>query len=369
MEKIKVKKGKILVYRVFDIGSEIDLEKVEALFEDKKLKERFKLDRKHNMSLIISRSPVSIQLGTFELNLAGNKAQAELIAKVWHFGTVSLCFQIPIQENTSWSELVKIASWLEKDEEIDLLARSKSTEFQNDIKHAIPVPNEWSMNEDYVTYYIQELEGLDGRLVTLSEQVDIPALILAESSETLSEQMKRSILENRFQYSKDDLVVVDWNSALVVEPNGSMDVPLVIEFALNQLLEMRYYDDLLDQRLNTLYNEVVGKKKGLLSNKYSQLAEDAGQIYLEISEIVENVENSFKAVGDFYLATIFRATSKRFRFDDWQKSINEKLSNLAEVSKLLHSEVSESRNQMLEIIIIILIAIEVVPFLYNLWVS
>jgi uncharacterized Rmd1/YagE family protein len=71
-------------------------------------------------------------------------------------------------------------------------------------------------------------------------------------------------------------------------------------------------------------------------------------------------------VGDFYLATIFRMASKRFRFDDWQKSINEKLSNLAEVSKLLHSEVNESRNHMLEIIIIILITIEVVPFLYGL---
>ena len=363
---VKIVRGKILVYRVFDIGSEIDLEKVEALFEDKKLKERFKLDRKHNMSLIISRSPVSIQLGSFELRLRNETVVAELIAKVWHFGTVSLCFQLPIPENTSWQELVKIASWLEYDEEIDLLARSKSKEFQVDIAAAIQGPNEWSMNEDYVTYYIQELSGMEGRLESLSEQVDIPALILAEATETLAEPMKKNILANRYQYSKDDLVIVDWNSALVVEPNGSMDVPLVIEFALNQLLEMRFYDDLLDQRLNTLYNEVIGKKKGLLSNKYSQLAEDAGQIYLEISEIVENVENSFKAVGDFYLATIFRASSKRFRFDDWQKSINEKLGNLAEVSKLLHSEVSESRNQLLEIIIIVLIAIEVVPFIYNL---
>lgn len=367
MEKFKVKKGKILVYRVYDIGTEIDLEKVEALFEDKKLKERFKLDRKHNMSLIISKSPVSVHLGTFDLKLADKTVQAELIAKVWHFGTASLSFQIPIPENTSWPELIKISVWLEKDQEIDLLARTKVREFQEDIKHAIPVLTEWSMNEDYVTFYIQEFDGLEGRLSTLSEQVDIPALILAEPTDTLSEQMKKSILENRFQYSNDDLVVVDWNSALVVEPNGSMDVPLVIEFALNQLLEMRYYDDLLDQRLNTLYNEVVGKRKGILSNKYSQLAEDAGQIYLEISEIVENVENSFKAVGDFYLATIFRATSKRFRFDDWQRSINEKLGNLAEVSKLLHSEVSVQRSHMLEVVIIILIAIEVVPFLYNLW--
>lgn len=364
--EIKVKKGKVLVYRVFDIGSEIDLDKVEALFEDKKLKERFKLDRKHNMSLIISSSPVSVQLGNFEIPLFDSTANAELIAKVWHFGTVSLCFQIPIPENTNWPELVRIANWIEKDAQIEIFARDKARQFQHDIMNAIQGPAEWNMNEDYVTYFIQELSGFNGPMASIVEKIDIPALILAETKEMLSDQMKKGILDNTFQYSKDDLVVVDWNSALVIEPNGSMDVPLIIEFALNQLLEMRYYDDLLDQRLNTLYNAVVGRKKGLFSNRYSQLAEEAGQIYLEISEIVENVENSFKTVGDFYLATIFRNTSKRFRFDDWKGSINEKLQNLAEVSKLLHSEVSESRNQTMEMIVVLLIAIEVLPFLFGL---
>jgi hypothetical protein len=226
--------------------------------------------------------------------------------------------------------------------------------------------SEWHTHEDYVTYFIQGFDGVNFQMSELVDKVDIPALILAEASDVLSDSIKKTTIENVFQYTKDDLVVVDWNSALVVEPNGSMDVPLIIEFAINQQLEMRYYDEILDQRLNTLYNEVVGRKKGILSNKYSRLAEEASQIYLEISEIVENVENSFKTVGDFYLATIFRASSKRFRFDDWQRSINDKLSNLAEVSKLLHSEVNESRNQMMEIIIILLIAIEVVPFIWQL---
>jgi len=363
---IKVKKGKILVYRVFDIGSEIDLEKVEKLLEDKKTKERFKLDRKHNMSLFISMAPVAIQLGAVEMKLQDKKIQAELTAKVWHFGSASLCFQIPIEDGTSWDELIKISNWLENDEEVDILAKTKILEFQQEISSAIPVLAEIIINEDYVTYFIQEVEGLPGPIIKLPDYVDVPALILGESKEVLSDFVKKNTLENISQYSVDDLVLVDWNSALVVEKSGSMDVPLIIEFALNQLLEMRYYDDLLDQRLNTLYNAVVGGKKGLWSNRYSHLAEEAGQIYLEISEIVENVENSFKTVGDFYLATIFRASSKRFRFYDWQKSINEKLSNLAEISKLLHSQVNESRNQMMELVIILLIAVEVVPFVYNL---
>jgi hypothetical protein len=364
--EIKVKKGKILVYRVFDIGSEIDLEKVEALFEDKKLKERFKLDRKHNMSLIISKSPVSVQLGTIDLKVVDSVHSCELVAKVWHFGTVSLCFQIPIIENLSWQDLIKTASWLEKDTAIDEIAKAKAKEFQNDVKHAIPLTNnDWSLYEDYVTYFVQEFAGLNVPLAKLNDQADVAALILAESKETLSDSIKKVTLENTYQYSQDDLVIVDWNSALVVEPSGSMDVTLVIEFALNQLLEMRYYDDLLDERLNRLYNNVVGKKKGIFSKQYARFAEEAGQIYIEISEIVENVENSFKVVGDFYLAQIFRASSKRFRFDDWEKSINEKLGNLAEVSKLLHSEVNESRNQIMEITVILLIAIEVIPLIWK----
>ena len=366
--EIKVKKGKILVYRVFDIGSEIDLEKVEALFEDKKLKERFKLDRKHNMSLIISKSPVSVQLGSIDVKIMDITQSCELVAKVWHFGTVSLCFQIPIFEGSTWSELVKIASWLENDTALDEIAKTKAQEFQEDIKYAIPlITNDWSLFEDYVTYFIQEFEGLKGPLANLNEEVDIAALILAEPNENLSDAIKKKTLEITHQYSRDDMVVVDWNSALVIEPTGSMDVPLVIEFALNQLLEMRYYDDLLDERLNKLYNNVVGQKKGIFSKQYARFAEEAGQMYLEISEIVENVENSFKAVGDFYLAQIFRASSKRFRFDDWTKSINEKLGNLAEVSKLLHSEVNESRNQMMELIVILLIGIEVIPFILSIF--
>lgn len=364
--QLRIKKGRILVYRVFDIGSEIDLEKAEALLADKANKERFKLDRKHNMSLIISSSPLSIQLGTVDVQVQDIIIQAELIAKIWHFGTLSLCFQIPISEGTSWDDLIKIASWLDSDDKLDLTAKTKAKLFQQEINSAIPVAGVWETREDYVTYFIQEFDSpVD--VSKLAELVDVPALILAESKEILSDSIKRQYAENTYQYSKDDMVVVDWNSALVIEPSGSLDVPLVIEFALNQLLEMRYYDDLLDSRLNTLYNEVVRKNKGIFSNKYKRLAEEAGQIYLEISEIVENVENSFKTVGDFYLATIFRASSKRFRFDDWEKSINEKLGNLAEVSKLLHSEVSESRGVTMEMIIIILIAIEVVPFIYNLF--
>ena len=363
---ISIKRGKILVYRFYEIGSEVDLEVVTRLMQQKQNTTRFRLDRPGKTSLVIATAPLTVHLGPTELNLQGQTVQAELDIRVWHFGGMSLSFHIPIPENCSWEELVKLSAWLERDQELDLVARTKARDFQAEIKSAIPIQNDWSTYEDYVIYFLQEVTGLENGAIDLFEKADVAALMMAETKEKLSDQVKKTVRDATYQYSRDDLAVIDWNSALVIEPSGSMDVPMVLEFANSQLLEMRYYDDVLDEKLDTLYKSVAGKKPGILSNIYSRHAEEAGQIYLEIAEVVENVENSLKVVGDFYLATIFRVASQRFRFSDWQKSINEKLSNLAEVSKLLHSRVSESRSHLMEMIIIVLIAIEVIPFVAGL---
>lgn len=364
--KLQIKKGRILVYRVFDIGSEVSLDEVYRMLEQSGNLTRFKLDRNYKMSFVISNAPLTINLGTVEIPFFDKIIAVELTGRLWHFGTLSLSFNIPIQEGTTLEELTKIANFLENDEVLDGVARQRAKMFQDEIKSVLQTVTDWHMNEDYIIYFLQEIDGINGEAMNLVKESDVPALILGETKERLSDQIKNTILEYTYQYSKDDLAVIDWNSAVIVEPSGSMDVPLVIEFALSQLLEMRYYDDLLDEKLNTLYNEVAMKKRGLLSNRYSKIAEEAGRMYLEIAEVVESVENSLKVVGDFYHAKIFRAASIKFRFKDWQTSIDEKLSNLAEVSKLLHSQVAESRSELLEIIIMLMIAYEAFPFIRDL---
>jgi hypothetical protein len=43
--------------------------------------------------------------------------------------------------------------------------------------------------------------------------------------------------------------VIDWNAAVVIEPDGSRDIPDILELASAQLLEFRYYDDLVDREM------------------------------------------------------------------------------------------------------------------------
>lgn len=362
---LSINKGKILIYRVFDIGEEINLASVENLLKEQSISERYKLTRNPKQAIIINDAPLSLHLGEVEIQFQDRKFTFTIIGKLWSYGTISMCFQFEIPTGTNWNELIKLSSLLEQSDQLDLVAKTRAREFTGQISSCMKKTNEWGTFEDYVIYFLENIDGLGDNAYTLLEKADVPSLILAENVENLSDNMKKNVLEYTYQYAKTDLSVIDWNSALVIEPSGSMDIPDIIEFALNQLLEMRYYDDLLDDKLGKLYNSIENKKRSLLSDQYSNLAEEAAQRYLELSEIIETIENSFKVVGDFYLATIFRAASNRFRFKDWLSNINSKLSNFAEVSKVLQGEVHARRTQLSEIIVILLIGFEVIPAIYK----
>src|SRR4026207_614144 len=73
----------------------------------------------------------------------------------------------------------------------------------------------------------------------------------------LSEQERTKILRHRISYLADDLVIPTWNAALVYDTEAGAQAAIeILEFANSQLLEFRYYDDLLDQELTRVYGEL-----------------------------------------------------------------------------------------------------------------
>jgi hypothetical protein len=151
----------------------------------------------------------------------------------------------------------------------------------------------------------------------------------------------------------------------VVEPSGRKEVPEVIEFALTHLMEMRYYDHLLDQKLSTIYDAVEETRSKLFSTRFSSLSKEASALYIEFTEFVERVDNSLKVVGDFYLAKLFRTAGEEFRIPEWQGNVTRKMDLLAKVSEMLQGEVNVTRGLILEITIVFLILFEVVAAFFK----
>lgn len=351
----QILKGSLLVYRVFDVAEEVDLGRVEALLSEPTA--RLRLTRSPRKPVVLRNAPVTVALGEQEIELSGKIVRTELQAKVWDYGVLSLMFTIPLA-GCSREELQILADAVDECTHLDEIARKRAEELSRDLKQALKDPHSWESYEDYVIFFLEKLEGVS-KAIDLIEEIRIPELLLAEGKEPLAPKTRELILEAALQYSDQDLVIIDWNSALVVEPSGLRDIPDVLEFAVTQLMEMRYYDELLDRRLGSLYDNIEKQKDRLLRNTFARLSREASMRYVEFSEFIERVDNSLKVVGDFYLATVFRHAARKLRIENWQQSITRKMGVLAQVSEILQGEVNTTRSLWLEAIVVGLIFFEI----------
>jgi len=361
---LRVKKGCILLYRIFDIAEEINIGRVEALLRNNRGPDRFNVPKFIDRALIMKRPPVSFALGTETINIQGRTLKADVLVKIRDFGVLSVIYQINIESSTSWFELIQMASDLEEGSEIDALALKHVKEITATIQDALKKPAELGAFEDYIIYFIEEFEnGVVAK--DLAQRPEVAPLLLAEDKVKISDLTRKSVIENMFQYSESDLAIIEWNSALVVEPGGGREVTDILEFAVTHLMEMRFYDELLDQKLAVLYNDIEKHRASIWSSRFDKTYQDASARYIEFSEFIERVENSLKVVGDFYLATVYRAATKKFRISDWQQNITRKMNILAQVSSLLQGELNVRRSHWMEIIIIILIGYEIVSAVWR----
>ena len=358
---VRIDRGMIIVYRVYDVAEEFDLRRIESDLSAGRGPSRLSIARSTGHALVVRDAPITLSLGACRVRLGGERVPADLFARVWSYGVISLQFHIPIEPGTTWDALVRRAGLVEDDNDVTPQATDRVRELAASLERAATLLHEPQGEEDYVVYFLEAVEGIDG-LHELAKRVDIPALILGEPDQRLSDDVRRPIVESSLSYSARDLAVVDWNSALVIDLGASRDVPDILEFAVTHLMEFRYFDTLLDDRLESLYDSIEERRRlrSFFRSDYERLSHEANSLYLEFSQHVERVENSLKFVGDFFLATVFRRAATRFQLKEWEESVTRKVNALARVSELLNAEVNTRRSHFLEIVVIVLILFEII---------
>ncbi len=364
---LKIEKGTIVIFRAYDVAEEIDFKRLtEALkgsAPDSTKDGRMSLSSSPKQSLSMRATPVRISVGRQALAVAGRTVEAEVTATFWDYGAVSLAFEVPITPGTPLLDLAPVSASINADsagpDAIDRAAREILDRTSKAYGHCFKAPSHWPFAEDYLVFFLERVEGLSDTTV-LRTSGPLPEILLGEEPGKLSEQVRQTFQEHIFQYGKSDLVAIDWNSAVIIEPTGNRDVLDVLEFGLTHLLEFRYYDDLLDKRLANLYDAIEARRDTVFKSRYAQILREANRRFIEFSEFTERVENSLKVVGDFYVAVVYRAALRRFRINDWQESITRKMGLLARVSEILQGEINVHRAHILELTIIFLIAFEIV---------
>jgi hypothetical protein len=219
------------------------------------------------------------------------------------------------------------------------------------------------LSEDYL---VVELNELDRRLsadALLAERGAEIALLLRGERQKLSEQEQNTVLRHRRSYLADDLVIATWNAALVYDtPAGASASLEILEFANSQLLEFRYYDQLLDQQLASIYALLQRPRwyDQWLGSRYSRAARQLHALFIDVNELTDHTENALKFVGDIYAARLFSLVADRLGLDTWKANVQAKLQTLDDIYRFVVEQTNMSRGQFLELTVVLILVLELV---------
>ena len=285
----------------------------------------------------------------------------------YEYGVVSIQLQLPFAFD--WPDLVRLSSRWIAAPEIEKLAADSVKRNLARVQAALLKPYADWLTEDYYIIQLRPILKPDGRPMTADELIEergneIAQVVRGEIS-PLAKEERDEILQSRRSYYPEDLVVIGWTAALIYDtPEGALPVTQLLEFANSQLIEFRYYDEMLTRLLAGVYRS-LDKGTGVLARW--RLAREAGRlntIRLDVRELTERMDNSIKFLSDMYSARVYRLAAGKVGVTDYRQLVDEKLRTAGELYQFMVDQFQHGRAFMLELLVVIILVIELV-FLFN----
>jgi hypothetical protein len=365
-----VSAGYVLALRLVDVADSIDLARAETLWNDHAAQQpvggaqRRRLSATPPKAVAFGVPPLSIPLDPAILTIGEICVEATMTARLYDFGAITLAMKVPAGGLT-WPEFANRMNAVDVavgPEAASTALWGTSLERVTSVLAAALVrPSMAQLDEDYLIGVVNSFDS-QPTAEELMRRVDLAALLSGEQRQ-LSQTARADLLRHQFSYYEDDLVVLTWDRAFIYEPRGDSDVADVIEVANAQLMEMRYYDELLDAELPRMYGHVAAARNGLnllLSRRYAGLARRLYGLVAEVTELTERVDNALQVTEDVYLARVYASALDQFRVASVTAAVNRKLAIIRETYTALYEEAAGARAEWLEISIVALIVAEVV---------
>jgi hypothetical protein len=189
---------------------------------------------------------------------------------------------------------------------------------------------------------------------------EIAAVLTQEPHpELLSDQEAEESTSKYFSYYDQDLVVVDWDAALVVDqPRHFDEVLYIMELANVQLAELEAYDRILDQAVDRSYRDLAIRRFG--QSRTMGIQRELREIRVDLARLSDELSNITKFFGDWHLARIYQGLAARFHLADWHHAIDEKLKTMDDLYQLLRADQNNRWMLILEVTIVLLFIIDLI---------
>ncbi|KKR96155.1 MAG: hypothetical protein UU47_C0018G0015 [candidate division TM6 bacterium GW2011_GWE2_41_16] len=343
--------GHIYLFYSFDIGEDIHLS---LLKEDKKL---IKKPLKNPMYFKNYHAPIEI-----ELSNSNNSPYLDSV-KIYGFGAIAIRYKVPFSSTLGdlRKELIETSAAYHE------TAIKDAQKVFEQVSYAVKQAQFFHLSNVYEVIQVTPEKALyDGHTLKELYGSDIASLLRFET-EALATFKKNEILSASIGYYKGDLLIVDTEAAFVYDDSYE-DILDIFEFANLQQLELKYFDKTLDSQLNAIFNREVGSLSwtaylpfwGTIKN---DPVGDLGKLRVDISVIIERINSNIKLVGEPYVSEIYARLADKLDILNWQDSLNKKLNIVHDMSHVYANKVDVIREDILEVLVIILILMELITAL------
>jgi hypothetical protein len=372
--------GRVVFQYFYDVGGDIELDKVPRdklnILERRRVRKARVLAPKYEE---IGLQPIEVDLGTKKID--GHEATIE--GHIFPIGVIGICTSIKFR-NSSLESIIKLVGLDEQKiriggKEVDFgeITLELFEQLKKTVQPAIVYPYPaFERPEVYTLILLAESKpGLKAQDFLTKFRKQTAGLLRGEKDwRTLSEKEAGDALKFYLSYSDEDIVLVDWYSALI---SGALEytdeLVRMIELAKIQLLELKTYDNLLDRRVERAYASLRGAFRGprlgitWRSRQYGELsrvARDLAELRVEVTDLVEAPRNMLKFTGEWYLGKLYRLSSERFSIGEWLALVDKKLEQLQELYAMAMERIDVHRATTLEflmmLLIIAIVALEVI---------
>jgi hypothetical protein len=278
---------------------------------------------------------------------------------LFEFGAVLVSYSIEL--GAELADCIELSCALAADTSLEQAARERAVALAHAIRAHVSKPGLAEVFEDYSVFRLPaHLLGSEIERFLGQHGAALAGILRAERAR-LSREVQADALSVRLQYGPDDLTLVDWHAAIVLDDEPE-DVVRVLEYANVQLLEMRFLDAQLDAALEDSYRSLSKRETRHLFGPLA-LRRDLRKLssmQLEAAFLFERLGNTLKVSGDQFLARVLRQAGVRFRLQEWNDAAQRKLAALDNVYDKLHDDAATLRAEVLEILIVLLIVFEIV---------
>ncbi|MEN6610540.1 MAG: hypothetical protein ABFC24_06850 [Methanoregulaceae archaeon] len=346
----------IRFYRIYDIGEEIDLSALECGLAESMAIARAGFVRVPPKSISMVEPPLLLRLQPAYVEHAGRNFEFTVIARVFDIGAISICL-IHEELGAPAVELEEDALRFANQNGLGAHFSAALTQIRAILKPMIgDRPIDPDFYEDYTVYLADKMDS----------NIDPVVVMLGEKAE-FSPEIRADVMKYSLSYGINDRTTLSWAGAFLVAPEPPTDIIELIEFATVQVLELRFYDRELSRQMSKMFDDIenAGRLSSLRRVRRMRLImKELMRTQTELSEITEKVNNLIKVTEDVFYARVYATALNVLRSQTWNDSVNRRIATIRENYAMLSDEVNVQHSNVLEWIVIILIAMELVIFMF-----